>query len=174
MHAIKYQVQLCTCSMTRHSAGQPQLGSLRINLQIANSYIHSLQADVKVACSRSLQQDMTLLVHNHPVTVHTITHCLGSRAFRCCCQGMHSTALKAVSSYCCGMSGSSNRLALPAGPARRLCGHHCSRYWHCRLCRGAAPVSEPSSLAEGPNRSLLIADTNNGLVRWTSPLCTLV
>ncbi len=35
----------------------------------------------------------------------------------------------------------------------------------------SAAFSEPSGLAEGPNGSLLVADTNNGLVRCTSPLC---
>ena len=35
----------------------------------------------------------------------------------------------------------------------------------------SASFSEPSGLAEGPNGSLLVADTNNGLVRCTSSLC---
>ena len=35
----------------------------------------------------------------------------------------------------------------------------------------SASFFEPSGLAEGPNGSLVVADTNNGLVRCTSPLC---
>ena len=34
----------------------------------------------------------------------------------------------------------------------------------------SASFSEPSGLAEGPNGSLLVADTNNGLIRCPSPL----
>ena len=37
--------------------------------------------------------------------------------------------------------------------------------------RQSAFFSEPSGLAEGPHGSLLVADTNNGLVRWIPPLC---
>ena len=73
-HAITGSMQLGSCSMNRHSAGQLQLGLPEVTLQRAKSHDHALEANAKFVCEGVLQHDMTLLVHNHPGRCNRAPH----------------------------------------------------------------------------------------------------